>query len=119
MLAGIQQKSRSLAARSQALRLFTDLNAPDTFGPPPATVPRRVVVTGLGLVTPLAVGVAQTWERLLAGDTGVTGLRPQHLPQVHAVYCMLRNRLHAMRSYGLEMEFLSRYFACTEPQTSI
>ncbi|MDP4063588.1 3-oxoacyl-[acyl-carrier-protein] synthase 2 [Rhodobacteraceae bacterium IMCC1933] len=31
---------------------------------------RRVVVTGLGMVSPLADGVEATWERLLAGDTG-------------------------------------------------
>jgi 3-oxoacyl-[acyl-carrier-protein] synthase II len=31
---------------------------------------RRVVVTGMGMVTPLACGVEPTWQRLIAGDSG-------------------------------------------------
>ena len=31
---------------------------------------RRVVVTGLGIVTPLATGIEETWSRMLAGVSG-------------------------------------------------
>ena len=31
---------------------------------------RRVVVTGLGMVTPLACGVETTWRRLIQGQSG-------------------------------------------------
>ncbi|KAI9905024.1 hypothetical protein N3K66_001553 [Trichothecium roseum] len=40
---------------------------------------RRVVVTGLGAITPLGVGVRRTWTKLIAGDSGIVstkGLQP-------------------------------------------
>jgi 3-oxoacyl-[acyl-carrier-protein] synthase II len=35
---------------------------------------RRVVVTGLGIVSPLGCGVDETWQRLIAGHSGASAL---------------------------------------------
>lgn len=42
---------------------------------------RRIVVTGLGAITPLAAGVEATWLRLLAGRSGNRRLPDERLPK--------------------------------------
>jgi 3-oxoacyl-[acyl-carrier-protein] synthase II len=69
-------RPRSAAAARRALSVA----AQGFAEAPPATPPRRVVVTGVGMVTPLAASAPRTWARLLAGDSGVRELTPEDLP---------------------------------------
>lgn len=49
------------------------------FPAPPHLPQRRVVVTGLGLVTPLGTGVEVAWRRLLEQHSGIRSLKLQDL----------------------------------------
>ncbi|KAK9811326.1 hypothetical protein WJX72_001865 [[Myrmecia] bisecta] len=82
-----------LACRTS--KLFSTISA-DVFGALPEAEPRRVVVTGLGLATPLGVGVADVWARLVQGQTGVRGLRETDLPEEHRkAYSQLTSKVVA------------------------
>jgi 3-oxoacyl-[acyl-carrier-protein] synthase II len=57
--------------------------AADLAGGPAPVRPRRVVVTGLGAITSLASNAPETWQRLLAGESGlrrVASLDPDQNP---------------------------------------
>ncbi|RLN07090.1 hypothetical protein C2845_PM11G01970 [Panicum miliaceum] len=51
----------------------------EALPPPRPSAGRRVVVTGLGAVTPLGRGVGATWDRLVAGRCAVRALAAEDL----------------------------------------
>ncbi|KAL5581759.1 hypothetical protein UlMin_014201 [Ulmus minor] len=81
----------------------------EPLNPPPVVQSRRVVVTGLGMVTPLGCGVETTWKRLLKGDCGIRALSPDDLKmngfdretQLHA-YEQLTSKVAAIVPCGTE-----------------
>jgi 3-oxoacyl-[acyl-carrier-protein] synthase II len=51
---------------------------------------RRVVVTGLGMVTPLGCGVEPTWARILAGESGARRITHFEVSDIPAqIACMI------------------------------
>ncbi|KAG7034871.1 3-oxoacyl-[acyl-carrier-protein] synthase, mitochondrial [Cucurbita argyrosperma subsp. argyrosperma] len=73
-------KSRFPLSRHVPSSSFSAIQA---FDPPPVVHTRRVVVTGLGMVTPLGCGVKSTWTRLIEGGCGIIKLTPEDL-QINA-----------------------------------
>ncbi|XP_052178325.1 3-oxoacyl-[acyl-carrier-protein] synthase, mitochondrial [Diospyros lotus] len=65
--------------RFQLKRLFSSSSNFEAFDPPPPIAHRRVVVTGLGMVTPLGCGVEMTWKRLIEGECGIRAITPEDL----------------------------------------
>jgi 3-oxoacyl-[acyl-carrier-protein] synthase II len=59
-----------LAARREATAWARSLSTL-SFAPPPPIPPRRVVVTGMGAVTPFGVGVGRAWENVLNSQCAI------------------------------------------------
>jgi len=52
---------------------------------------RRVVITGVGMVTPLACGAEETWKRILAGDNAAERIESFQVDDVAAqIACQIR-----------------------------
>ena len=57
---------------------------------------RRVVITGLGMVTPLACGVEASWSTLLAGESGARRITEFEVSDLRCqIACFLAARDYA------------------------
>jgi len=64
---------------------------------------RRVVVTGVGLITPLAANVESTWSRLIAGKSGIKAISESRF-DVSDLACKIAGQV-PLQSDGIEHYF--------------
>eukprot|EP00747_Dinoflagellata_sp_TGD_P150370 gnl/TRDRNA2_/TRDRNA2_177102_c0_seq3.p1 gnl/TRDRNA2_/TRDRNA2_177102_c0~~gnl/TRDRNA2_/TRDRNA2_177102_c0_seq3.p1 ORF type:complete len:563 (+),score=124.89 gnl/TRDRNA2_/TRDRNA2_177102_c0_seq3:77-1690(+) len=67
-----QTSSRGVATAAESVKAATTFK---DFGAVPSVETRRVVVTGVGLVTPLGYDVESTWQAVLDGKTGIKAFK--------------------------------------------
>ncbi len=48
------------------------------------TMNKRVVITGLGLITPVGLNVKSSWDNIVQGVSGIKLLQHLILPNLHA-----------------------------------
>lgn len=70
--------------------------------------PQRIVVTGMGIVSPLGVGVEPAWERLVAQRSGVRRLPDAAVPDVAAKIAAVVPGIDE-DSFGFDLEGLVPY----------
>jgi 3-oxoacyl-(acyl-carrier-protein) synthase len=60
--------------------------------------------TGIGLVTPLGIGVEENWQKLVSSVSGVTRLRPEHIPEndTHVLHKLPRQVVGAVDNDALK-----------------
>ncbi|XP_062152568.1 3-oxoacyl-[acyl-carrier-protein] synthase, mitochondrial isoform X2 [Alnus glutinosa] len=68
-----------IPSRFHFTRRISSSSGPGDFDSPPVVCSRRVVVTGLGMVTPLGCGVETTWKSLIEGRCGIRAITPENI----------------------------------------
>ncbi|XP_057954306.1 3-oxoacyl-[acyl-carrier-protein] synthase, mitochondrial isoform X2 [Malania oleifera] len=71
--------SRSLSYWLRFTRRLSSYSGFESLHPPPPLPHRRVVITGLGIVSPLGCGMATTWRHLIEGKCGIRAISPEDL----------------------------------------
>jgi 3-oxoacyl-[acyl-carrier-protein] synthase II len=84
----------------------------------PASVPRRVVVTGLGTVSPLGCGTQYAWHQLLEGKCGIVKLEDENYAKLSSRVAGLVPRGKADFELDLEKHFNKSDLRAIAPATA-